>query len=181
MASNAEYIGAIAIFAGGFSPKNWMLCDGSHLEIKRYSELYSVIETIYGGDGIKDFALPNLKGRVPVNYGGEYLLGQSGGFEAVTLETDQLASHSHIVYCDITSSGSQKIPKGNYFAKSELNERRCYSKEQNYGMANDITTSVGGGKSHTNMQPYLTINFIICVKGEYPPRLDDNKNNLKGE
>ncbi len=167
------FIAEIRIFAGNFAPRGWAFCDGQLLPIAQNTALFSLIGTTYGGDGRTTTALPDLQGRAPMHAGrGPGLtsqrLGQRGGAENVTLSESQMAGHSHQMMAS-PSPGEQPGPAGNALARSVGGSA--------YGPANnpvpfseDTMPATGGGQAHDNMQPYLTINFIIALTGLYPSR-----------
>ena len=166
-----SFLAEVDIFAGNYAPKGWMLCDGQLLPIAQNQSLYSLIGTVYGGDGTFDFALPNLVGRAPMHAGNgpglsSYALGQRGGIDNVTLSVAQMPSHSH----DMLSSTEDRDdlnPDGNYFGLGA----KLYATPNNLGAMNSaMLPDAGGSQSHTNQQPYLKLTFIISVAGIYPSR-----------
>ncbi|MCW3786698.1 phage tail protein [Plebeiibacterium sediminum] len=170
-------IGEIRMFAGNFAPRGWALCDGQLLSISQNTALFSILGTTYGGDGRTTFALPDLRGRVPMHAGsGTNLtsrsLGQKTGSETNTLNITQIPSHTHSVtvtnpvYDDEANSDD---PTGRYPAVSGEN---MYSDETNTnGATPEITIgNAGGSQPVNNMQPSLTINFIIATSGVFPSR-----------
>ena len=165
------YIGEIRIFAGNFAPAGWMFCDGAQLPISEYDTLFNLIGTTYGGDGQQTFNLPDLRGRVPIHQGtgggSTYVIAQSGGVENVTLTTQQTPAHTHQLLAT-TSIGTQTSPGGNMLANSQ--GPQPYIQEDPDGSLNAgmLSGSGGGGQPHSNMQPYLGINFIISLFGVYP-------------
>lgn len=165
------YIGEIRIFAGNFAPAGWAFCDGSILSISQNDTLFSLIGSTYGGDGQKTFALPDLRGRIPIHMGqgpglGTYLLGQAGGVETVTLTTNQIPSHNHQMLGQ-TKRGNTNRPNNAVWAKSTL---RQFSNSPGTAqpMHSNIVSPSGGSQPHDNMMPYLTIHFIISLYGIYP-------------
>ncbi len=166
------FVGEIRIFAGNFAPAGWLFCDGSLLPISEYETLYNLIGTTYGGDGQSTFALPDLRGRVPIHMGTDsgnsYIIGQNGGVEEVTLTTNQIPSHTH----PLTASadlGSLPDPLGNVLAQSRTAGIDLYLEDvPTVNMAATAITPVGGSQPHSNFQPYLGLNFIISLFGVYP-------------
>jgi microcystin-dependent protein len=147
----------------------WFICDGSLLPISEYEVLFDLLGTTYGGDGTSTFALPDLRGRIPVHQGnssnGSFILGQSGGSETVTLTEAQMPSHSHAIHA-VSSSGNSKTPSAATFAASVEEQ---YASSANTALANGIVqSSPGGGQPHNNLVPYLCINFIIAAYGVFP-------------
>ncbi|WP_341280924.1 tail fiber protein [Paenibacillus sp. FSL H8-0537] len=173
------YIGEIRIFAGNFPPMNWALCNGDILTIQRFSTLFSVIGNQYGGDGQKTFALPNLVGAAPMGQGtGPGLtpttVGEQSGDAGVTLLTSEMPRHTHNAI-GITAQQNSDDPANHYWAETS-GEGRPPAQRPLYKLANNTLMSpqalapTGGSQPHNNMQPYLAMNFIICINGDYPPR-----------
>ncbi|WP_201153706.1 phage tail protein [Rhodothalassium salexigens] len=176
--SSVSYIGDVSIFAGNFAPRDWMFCNGQFLDIASYSPLFAVIGTIYGGNGTTNFALPDLRGRVPVHSGdgspGPGLtpipLGARYGFEQVALGLDQMPTHSHEVQ-SFSGAATQVSPKDAYPAQIQLASgggAAGYAPQADVVMG--TTSSVGNADPIPNQQPSLGFNFIICVDGLFPPR-----------
>jgi len=168
------YIGEIRMFAGSFAPAGWAFCDGRLLAISENDALYNLIGTTYGGDGQSTFALPDLRGRAPVHFGtlsgGQtYIVGQQAGVEQVTLITTQIPSHTHAPQAT-TNNGDTDSPEGARWARVTNNPPyRDQDPNVTMGTAGTaISGSVGGSQPHDNMQPYLTISFIISLYGIYP-------------
>lgn len=178
------------MFGGNFAPRAWALCDGQLLPINQNQALFSIIGTIYGGDGRTTFALPDMRGRAPLHPGNGPGLssrseGQKGGTETNTLNTTQLPSHNHSssgkVKCNnITANSSD--PTSNYFAAAFGRDTtsgnsvqiNSYTNTHDTNMANDSVTvtllNTGGNLSVNNMEPWLAVNFIICLYGVFPSR-----------
>ncbi|HKJ79891.1 MAG TPA: tail fiber protein [Prolixibacteraceae bacterium] len=167
------FIAEIRIFAGNFAPRSWAFCDGQLLPVSQNTALFSLIGTTYGGDGRTTTALPNLQGRAPMHPGrGPGLtartLGQNTGVETVLLNANQIPSHNHVLnVCEET--GDSNIPEGNSFAKSAIPIASVYS-NQPPDKTGGTAGNAGGGQSHNNMQPYLSLNYIIALQGLYPSR-----------
>ena len=169
------FVGEIRLFAGSFAPAGWAFCNGQLLPIAENDTLFTLIGTTYGGDGQETFALPDLQSRVPLhmgtdNFGNTYPLGQSGGVEAVTLTAQQIPVHSHplIASADLASSPD---PVGKVLAQSRVAGVDLYIEEgPTVSMAIPATIApTGGSQPHSNIQSYLTISFIICLVGLFPP------------
>ncbi|WP_299493328.1 tail fiber protein [Acaryochloris sp. IP29b_bin.137] len=168
------YIGEIRMFGGNFAPVNWAFCDGSLLAVNQYDALFSLLGTIYGGDGRTTFGLPDLRGRIPLHYGsGVGLttrnLGSKGGAESVTLTTAQLPSHNHGNLQGTTSTSVGTTPSGRVpGTNTSLTPYATSGPDQ---VLNSGSVSlVGGSSSHSNLMPTLAINFIIALSGIYPSR-----------
>ncbi len=167
------FVGEIRMFAGNFAPRGWALCDGQLLAISQNDALFSLLGTIYGGDGRTTFGLPDLRGRIPIHAGtGPGLsprpLGQKGGAETETITLNQLPSHTHTIQFS-TSPGTQSNPDGEFLGASP-NVRVFVPIPPIVNMASTAISGVGGGGSHTNVMPFLCINFIIALFGIYPSR-----------
>jgi len=192
-------IGEIRLFAGTFDPRNWAYCDGRLLSISSNTALFSILGTTYGGNGSTTFGLPDFRGRVAVGAGSgpglSYVqLGQMSGTETVTLLSTQLPAHTHTATAGtggsgtatlnaVTANGNTQSPSGNYLAGSRSASVASYTASGTTAAMNagSITLSnitagaptigiTGGSQPHSNMQPYLGINYIICVEGIFPSR-----------
>jgi microcystin-dependent protein len=160
------YVGEVRMFAGNFAPVGWMFCEGQLLPISENETLFNLIGTTYGGDGESTFALPDLRGRVPLHQGNGFILAETGGAEEITLTIGQIPAHSHPLLGS-TVNGAQPAPEGNVLASSTV--ITPYAPETvTVAMAQAAVGSVGGSQPHTNFQPYLCINFIISLFGIFP-------------
>jgi microcystin-dependent protein len=160
------YVGEIRMFAGNFAPVGWAFCDGQLLPISENEILFNVIGTTYGGDGQANFALPDLRGRIPVHMGANIQIGQSGGTESVTLLSNQIPAHSHPAFAK-SANGDQTSPGATTtWAASTLNQYSPVAANANMNAAAIGLT--GGSQSHNNMMPYLTVSFIISLFGLFP-------------
>lgn len=160
------YVGEIRMFAGNFAPAGWMFCEGQLLPISEYETLFNLVGTTYGGDGQSTFALPDLRGRVPLHFGNGFSLAETGGVETVTLTVSQIPSHSHPVMAS-ASPGGQTSPGGNVPAAS-FNVTPYINDVPNGTMSANAVGSVGGSQPHNNFQPYLCVDFIISLFGIFP-------------
>jgi len=163
------YIGEIRLFGGTFAPVGWLACDGQLLPISQYDVLFNLIGTTYGGDGQQTFAVPDLRGRIPVHADGSgYVAGQAGGVESVTLTTSQMPVHTHqVVGSSATASGT--APAGNLLATTAGVTVFAYGTDQPHTTLHPSTVAPSGGNQpHDNMQPYLCVTFIIATEGIYP-------------
>lgn len=167
-------IGEIRMFGGNFAPRNWALCDGQLLSISQHQALFSILGTMYGGDGRTTFALPDLRGRVPLHEGtgpglSRRRLGEKGGTETNTLNANQMPAHGHSVplYAPVatgdTGKDSDSSTADSGFMKATLDTRQ----NQKFTLKADAT---GGNQPVNNMQPYQCVNFIICLQGIFPSR-----------
>jgi microcystin-dependent protein len=160
------YVGEIRMFAGNFAPAGWMFCDGQLLPISANETLFQLIGTTYGGDGQSTFALPDLRGRVPVHQGNGLILAESGGVEEVTLTVSQIPTHSHPQLAS-AGPGSANSPGGNVTGESAA--VKVYVSEAPTASLNAAAVAtVGGSQPHTNFQPYLCVDFIISLFGIFP-------------
>lgn len=167
------FVGEIRMFAGNFAPRGWAFCDGQLLAVSQNDALFSLLGTIYGGDGRTTFGLPDMRGRIPIHAGsGPGLsprrLGAKGGAENVTLTVNQLPSHTHTMSAS-SATGTDPNPANEVLSESTLDRIYGDGPVDEYLTARSVT-SVGGSRSHTNLQPFLCINFIIALFGIYPSR-----------
>ena len=166
------FIAEIFMFGGNFAPRNFALCDGQLLPIIQNQALFALVGTTYGGDGRTTFGLPDLRGRVPIHAGsGPGLtprnLGLKSGQENVTLTANQMPSHTHAIQA-FTGEGDSNIPTNAALAKSGTGGYHTGAPDTNMS-ANSIQAT-GGNQSHTNIQPYLAVNFIVALVGLFPSR-----------
>jgi microcystin-dependent protein len=166
------FIGEIRMFGGNFAPAGWAFCNGQLLPIAENEALFQLIGTIYGGDGQSTFALPDLRGRVPIHRGtnpgaGAYVIGQAAGSETVTLSPPQMPSHVHAVAASSAAATSAAGPGGN--APAMALATPFYSDGAPAVQMSPAAIGVdGGNQPHENMAPYLCINFIIALFGIFP-------------
>ena len=158
------YVGEIRMFAGNFPPVGWLFCDGQQLPISENEVLFQLIGTTYGGDGESTFNLPNLQSRVPVHFGNGIQMAEQAGVEEVTLTIQQIPVHSHQPLGS-NSGATQTTPGGAMFAQSISS---LYAGVSPINLSPQAITPVGGSQPHTNLQPYLCINFIISLFGLFP-------------
>ena len=169
------FIAEIRIFGGNFAPRGWAFCNGALLPISQNTALFSLIGTTYGGNGQTTTALPNLQGRAPMHPGrGPGLtsrrLGVRGGAETVTLSEAQMASHSHAVTAK-EGDGTTTNPDNNSFASATSTKSYQSDASSNLvSMGTAMLGNSGGSQAHNNIQPFLTLNFIIALQGLYPSR-----------
>jgi microcystin-dependent protein len=159
------YVGEIRMFGGNFAPAGWMFCDGQLLAISENETLFQLIGTTYGGDGQATFALPDLRGRVPVHQGIS-LIGERYGVESVTLTTPQIPAHDH-PHATVAPAGNT-TPLGKLVADTSP-ATMIYADGQGASQASALATAiVGGGQPHSNMMPYQGVSFIISLFGIFP-------------
>lgn len=159
------FIGEIRIFAGNFAPAGWMFCEGQILPISENDALFALIGTTYGGDGVQTFALPDLRGRLPVHQGVGYLVSQRGGTEEVTLTTSQIPAHGHALLATEAAAQATAGPAGSLLASA--NTPLYAAGGGSVPMASAVTPA-GGSQPHDNMAPFLCVNFIISLFGIFP-------------
>lgn len=160
------YVGEIRMFAGNFAPAGWMFCEGQLLPISENETLFQLIGTTYGGDGQSTFALPDLRGRIPVHQGNGFILAETGGAEEITLTVNQVPAHSH-PFLASTAIANQSAPGNNVVAQSAAAD--LYVEDvPDVSMAPQAIGAVGGSQPHTNFQPYLCVDFIISLFGIFP-------------
>ncbi|GGR36671.1 phage tail protein [Deinococcus ruber] len=161
------YVGEIRIFAGNFAPVGWLFCQGQSVAISDYDVLFNLIGTTYGGDGQETFNLPNLQSRVPMHYGNGFQVAQMGGEEQVTLSTQQMPVHTHSLMAT-TNAGSSASPAGSVLAQTSGGINLYYEGQATDAMHSEAIFPAGTSQPHTNLQPYLCLNFIISMYGIYP-------------
>lgn len=167
------FVAEIRIVPFNFPPHGWAFCQGQLLPLSQNTALFSLLGTTYGGNGKSNFALPDLQGRAPMHPGqGPGLslhdLGETGGSETVSLLESEIPSHNHTVMA-INDFGDTNQPTGNGFARST--GASVYGTAGNTAIFSDRMLAVAGGdQPHNNMQPYLTLNFVIALQGVFPPR-----------
>jgi microcystin-dependent protein len=169
------FVGEIRMFAGNFAPRGWALCDGQLLAVSQNDALFSLLGTIYGGDGRTTFGLPDLRGRIPVHAGtgpglSQRRLGAKGGAENVTLTTNQLPPHRHNVKSlnFVGDSDGGNNPDAQSVAAGT--NSRTYGEQFDAGFSINSIGNTGGSRSHDNIMPSLCINYIIALVGIYPSR-----------
>ena len=165
------FLSEIRIFSFNFPPKGWAFCNGQLLPIAQNQPLFALLGTTYGGNGQTNFALPNLRGRTPIHSGSGHTLGEAAGASAVTVNIQQLPQHPHTLNSNLCIGGgvvnaTLGDPTGSYWAN---NGKAMYSTSNpDSAMHPTAVTNVGGSQPHTNMQPYLVLNFCIALQGIFP-------------
>jgi len=171
--ASEPFVGQIMIFAGNFAPRGWAFCDGQLLAVSQNDALFSLLGTIYGGNGRTTFGLPDLRGRIPIHAGsGPGLtprqLGSKGGAERVTLPVNQIPSHTHDLMAD-SGQGDTSSPGNNVLAY-DRRERQYSSLAPDVNMAESAVENTGGSQAHENMPPYQALHYCIALFGVYPSR-----------
>ena len=168
------FIAEIKIWGTNFAPRGWAFCDGQILPISQHTALFSIVGTIYGGDGRTTLAIPNLKGRTAIHAGRgpgltERRVGEVGGAANVTLAETQIPNHNHKVAVALAPVGGDDDPGGKVLGRSV--GASIYTAAANpVAMAAEALPAVGGGQTHSNQQPYLAINYCIALVGVFPSR-----------
>lgn len=164
------YIGEIKVIAFNYPPKGWAFCNGQLLAINQNQALFSILGTMYGGNGQTNFALPNLQARVPVHQGinqGSYNVGQVGGETAHTLTINELPAHLHPPVAQSTASNPGISPAGAIWATAPS---PAFANAPNAQMNPAAVANTGGSQPHENMPPYLVLNYVIALVGIFPSR-----------
>jgi len=166
-----RFLGEVRLFGFGHAPNGWARCDGQLMNINQNQALFSLLGTTYGGNGFTQFALPDLRSRVPIHRGA-IIQGRRGGSTSVTLGLGNLPAHNHFFLADDSppaNPGGQNPTPGRRLARSEPGE--LYGSAANLVAFSPVaTTPVGGGQAHTNLQPSLTVSFCIALIGIFPSR-----------
>ncbi len=168
------FLGEIRIFGFNFPPKGWAFCEGQLLPISQYQALFSLLGTFYGGNGVNTFALPNLQSRVPIGIGqgpglSPYVIGDTGGVEAVTLTTGELPSHNHLASGN-SGKGDSLVPT-NCVWSADAGGSAPYSSATPDGyLSPNAIGLTGGNQPHENRPPFLALNFSIAMAGIFPSR-----------
>jgi microcystin-dependent protein len=160
------YVGEIRMFGGNFAPAGWLFCEGQILSISQNETLFQLIGTTYGGDGQETFALPDLRGRVPVHQGNGLILAESGGAESIILTVNQIPVHSHPLLAS-GGPGNGNNPGGNVTGESAA-VKIYVSEVPTANLSPQAVGFAGGSQPHENMQPFLCISFIISLFGIFP-------------
>jgi microcystin-dependent protein len=171
------FIGEIRMFGGNFAPVGWAFCDGQLIAIAENDALFTLIGTTYGGDGQDTFGLPDLRGRVPLHQGSlggnSYVIGEQAGAETVTITSSSMAAHNHLV-ATTGAVANSNVPSSATILADEGPASATVKAYQPFAASNQVTlrnTTVGGAggsQPHENMQPFLTISFIISLFGIFP-------------
>ena len=162
------YVGEIRMFAGNFAPAGWMFCEGQLLPISENETLFQLIGTTYGGDGESTFALPDLRGRIPLHQGNGVILAETGGSEDITLTVNQIPVHTHPLLGS-QNTASSTDPTGNVGSRVTAAAVFPYGTDAPLQpLSPQAVSPTGGSQPHTNFQPYLCVDFIISLFGIFP-------------
>jgi microcystin-dependent protein len=162
------FLAEVKIVGFNFAPRGWARCDGQLLPIAQNQSLYSLLGTMYGGDGRTYFGLPDLRGRTPIHVGAGYPQGRKSGTENVPLSVSELPAHRH-AYRATCADATSTSPEGAKLAPTA--ERSYRASGERRALHPAAAANAGGGQGHNNMQPYLTLNFVIALQGVFPPRV----------
>ncbi len=168
------FLAMIMIFAGNFPPQGWAFCDGQLLSIAQNQALFSLLGTTYGGDGQTTFALPDLRGRVPIHMGqgpglSNYFIGEIAGTENITLTINNMPQHNHVLNAT-SEQGSTSDPSGAYLGNTGALDREYNTSGTIVQMNPNVVGPKGGSQPFGILQPFLTLNFVIALQGIYPSR-----------
>lgn len=165
------YLGEIRLLAFNFAPRGWHMCDGSLVAISQNAALFSLLGTQYGGDGQRTFALPDLRGRVPIHFGPTFSQGEQYGVENVGLVLSEMPAHNH-TFSGTKATGLLPAPTGGMLAQSSPTTSFHYATDAAVTPLNPTSVGLmtGGGVPHANMQPYLVMTYCIAVLGTFPSR-----------
>jgi microcystin-dependent protein len=161
------FLAEIKMMSFNFPPKGWAFCNGQFLPINQNQALFSLLGTTYGGNGQTNFALPDLRGRVPIHFGAGVILGQRAGAEAHTVTQSEMPAHTHFVQASGNDALSV-VPGGNVLARTTAANLYRDTATSLTTITPASISAVGGSQAHTNMQPYLVLNFCIALQGIFP-------------
>lgn len=164
------FLGELKIAGFNFAPKGWALCNGQILPINQNQALFALLGTMYGGNGMTNFALPDLRGRTPFHAGWDFSQGQRGGAESHVLSISEMPAHTHIVNGATGTTATSNNPSNALIGQKGSSGRDLFADPSTVGPAMSSTTisATGGGAAHNNMQPYLVLNFVIALQGIFP-------------
>jgi len=163
------FLAEIRIVGFSFPPRGWALCDGQLLPINQNQSLFSLLGTIYGGDGRTTFALPDLRGRAPVHVASDHPQGQQSGEEGHTLTAAEMPAHDHEVFAS-SDTASTPIPAADKVLADSAPSESYHATSSTVSMRAGTIAAMGGDQAHENMQPWLALNFCIALQGTYPSR-----------
>jgi microcystin-dependent protein len=163
------FLGEIKILSFNFPPKGWAFCNGQFLPINQNQALFAIFGTMYGGNGQTTFGLPNLQGKVPIHVGSGHTQGETAGSTSVTVNIQQLPTHTHLANAANAAPNSNAPGAGRLLSNSQ--GANLYAAATNLQlMAPDTVSNVGGSQAHNNMMPYLVLNFCVALQGIFPSR-----------
>jgi microcystin-dependent protein len=163
------FLSEVRIMSFVFAPRGWALCNGQLLPINQNQALFSLLGTTFGGDGRVNFALPDLRGRVPIHVGSGHTLGERGGEQAHTLSIAELPTHTHVLNASSTAANASPPSPQNATILADSAPAQAYSSPTSLvAMGAASITNTGGSQAHLNMQPFLTLSFCIALQGIFP-------------
>ncbi|MCC8936379.1 MULTISPECIES: phage tail protein [Bradyrhizobium] len=160
------YVGEIRMFAGNFAPAGWMFCEGQLLPISENETLFQLIGTTYGGDGQSTFALPDLRGRLPLHQGNGFVMAETGGAEEITLTVQQIPAHTHPLVASTNAANSPNVQSD--LPSTGLVSQLYFASDPDTNCSPQAVAATGGSQPHSNFQPYLCVDFIISLFGIFP-------------
>jgi microcystin-dependent protein len=163
------FLGEVKLFSFNFAPRGWAQCNGQLLPISQNQALFSLLGTMYGGNGVTTFALPELQGRISMHVSNNHTQGQKAGEETHTLTVAELAAHNHPANCSTAAVATQASPAGRFWAH-ESQGNAVFSTTGGAVMAPGAIGNAGGGQAHANLAPFLVVNFCIALQGIFPSR-----------
>jgi microcystin-dependent protein len=163
---STPYLGQIKLFSFNFPPKGWAVCAGQLLPINQNQALFSLLGTSFGGNGTTNFALPDLRARMPVHFGASIVQGQRAGTENETLTLSQMPAHNHTVTASANNS-DLSLPTNNFFGGGG---QAVYNTTADVSLAPAAMASAGGSLPHSNMPPFIALNYCIALQGIFPSR-----------
>src|ERR1700688_381377 len=167
---STPFLGMIITVGFNFAPRGWALCNGQLMPISQNTALFSLLGTTYGGNGTTTFALPDLQSRVPVHQGSSYIMGQVGGVENVTLTTQEIPAHSHAIVATSNAATLKRPVTNTFYAASSSGNNFYEAGTTLTALASNTVSSAGVGQPHSNIQPYLTLNWCVSLFGIFPSR-----------
>ncbi len=159
------FLSEIRIMSFDFAPKGWAMCNGQLLPINQNQALFALLGPTFGGDGRVNFALPDLRARVPIHVGSGHTLGEKGGEQAHTLSIAEMSQHVHQENASNSAQGGTPVPTGNFLGSAN---NMYHTPQSLTAMRSDTITNTGGSQAHLNMQPFLTLTFCIALQGIFP-------------
>lgn len=163
------FVGEIRLFPWNWPPRYWALCNGALLPIAQNQALFALLGTIYGGNGVQNFALPDLRGRAAIHRSSTYVQGEMDGSETVTLTLPTMPMHNHS-FVGTSTTGDQLLPQGVIGTDNSPGVDYLAPDTTPFALAPTVITPAGSSFPHNNMMPYLTLNFCIALQGVFPPR-----------
>ncbi|MFZ0607373.1 MAG: tail fiber protein [Xanthobacteraceae bacterium] len=166
-----QYLGEIRLLSFNFAPKGWAQCGGQLLPINQYQALFALLGTQFGGNGTTNFALPDMRSRVPIHTGSSYVIGQTAGSEQAALNISQIPQHNHMLQA-VNSAGTTQKPINHLLGQSGSGNNAAYAAgTSNLTALNPASIQqTGGNQGHSNLQPYLAMNYCVALQGIFPSR-----------